>query len=243
MRTTGNARGAGAIDLQSDETSPSEVASVTSSVFIGARNLASGIGSIAIGYNCDSTNTYSVAISASVASGQGSFSSGYLSTASATYSMATARSALSNMYGQFARGAGQVAAQGDRQTSQLCAWRNTTDATQTEIFLCGQNGATESCLIVPENTIWGFTISMVARQTNDDFSTASWVIRGTIARDTGGNVVIKNQATLDTYQDDATWAFAVDAYTTGQRLRLRVTGAADNNISWLGNIALEQITG
>jgi hypothetical protein len=243
MRTTGNARGAGAFDFQTDATSAAEVASGGNSVCIGARNTASGSSAIAIGYNCDATNTYSVALAASVASGQGAFAAGYLTTAAGTYSMATARSGLANMYGQFARGAHQSAAVGDRQTSSLCAWRNTTNATQTEIFLCGQNGATESCLIVPENSIWGFTISMTARETNNDYSTARWIIEGTIARETGGNVAIKNQSTTYSYEDDANWAFDVDAYTTGQRLRLRVTGAADNNISWLARIELEQITG
>jgi hypothetical protein len=241
-----NARGNGAVDLQAINTgsAATEVASGELSFCAGARNTASGQLSSCIGYLCVASATYACAFNYSRATGQAATSFGYNSWATAEYSMSMGRDGLADMSGQFARGARANAARGDRQVSELCAWRNTTDATQTEVFLFGSTAGTGATdMPIPENTIWGFTIFMVARQTNDDFSTAAWEIKGTIARDTGGNVVLKNQSTTYTYQDDATWAFAVDAYTTGQRLRLRVTGAADNNISWLASLTLRQITG
>ena len=243
-RTTGNARGNYAVDLQVTSSSNTEVASGDYSFCVGGRNTASGGGAACIGYNCLASNTYTCAFNYSQATGFAATSFGYGTLASAHWTLASGAYGLANMYAQTARGANRKSANGDRQTSDLCAWVNTANATQTEVFLGGQTaGGNASALIVPENTIWGFTINMVARQTNDDFSTASWTIRGTIARNTGGNVAIKNQATLDTYQDDATWDFTVAAYVAGQRLQLLVTGAADNNISWLASIRIEQVTG
>ena len=74
--TTGNARGASALDIQSARSAATQVASGINSTAVGLRNTACGNGSFASGYH----NT---------ASGQGSSASGYCNTASNTNSSAS----------------------------------------------------------------------------------------------------------------------------------------------------------
>jgi hypothetical protein len=269
FRTDGNARGIWAIDLQSYATAATQVASGNYSVAIGGSSSASDIGTVSIGWSNVVSNDYAVAIGttntassvnstaigrsntcsgggmstcigySNEASEIGAICIGYDNEAIAQMSLAAGYLTSATLYGQHAHSAGQVAAKGDRQLSELIARKNTTDATVTTLYLNGSS----SVMIIPENTVWGFHIAVNGRQTNDDFSTARYVIEGIIKRDTGGNATLVNQATIYSYEDDAAWDVTVDAYTTNQSLRIRVTGAASNNISWLARVELEQITG
>jgi hypothetical protein len=73
--TGGNKRGARAVDLQTYRTSAASVASGVGSVALGYQNTASGLGSVAIGVGAVSSNTKSVSFGGT-ASGVGSFAAG-----------------------------------------------------------------------------------------------------------------------------------------------------------------------
>lgn len=59
--TGGNARGANAVDLQTNRSTASQVASGTSSFVTGQRNTASGTAAVALGFQCTAGSTYAVA--------------------------------------------------------------------------------------------------------------------------------------------------------------------------------------
>jgi hypothetical protein len=267
-RTDGNARGLYAVELQTYTTSATQVAGGDYSVIVGVTNVVSGASSVSVGGSNTVSNTYSVAVgvtntvsvSSAVAvgrtnnvsgqngaaigygnttSGIGGVSAGYECTASGTVSVAHGYKTAATLYGQVAHSSGRNAADGDRQYSDLISRINTTNATPAVLYLDG----TSAKMVIPVNTMWGFRVAIDGFQTNDDNSVARYVIEGIISRLTGGNATIRNQASIYSHEDDASWAAAVDADTSNQALRITVTGAASNDISWIARTSLEQITG
>jgi len=87
---TGNARGTGALDIQSSRSAVTRVASGSSSTAIGSNNTASGSRSSAFGNTNTASGGYSTASGYNnTASGSVSLALGYLNTASAQYSTAS----------------------------------------------------------------------------------------------------------------------------------------------------------
>jgi len=147
--------------------------------------------------------------------------------------------ALASNYGQFAQASGQFTAVGDAQTSILVARCQTTNATQTEMFLDGS----AQRLTILEKSTWYYTIKLIGRQTNSDYTVQGYIEEGIIKRDTGGNATITNHNHSIAFVNDANWAYAVSADTTNQALAIKVTGKASENISWVARIELVQVTG
>ena len=169
---------------------------------------------------------------------------GYLNTITGDFAaIPGGNAALADKYGQIAHAAGQFTSVGDAQTSILVARKQTTNATPVVLLTNGGSNPSYGGLRILENTTWFFTIKCIARQTNDDYSTASYHIEGIITRDSGGNATIINQSTIYSHEEDLTWDFVVDADTTYQTLRLTATGATDNNINWVARVELVEVSG
>jgi hypothetical protein len=176
------------------------------------------------------------AISASDTNGYSFIGSGRKNEVSGLYaSIACGYYGKATRYGQSTLSSGRFDLAGDAQTSTLVARLQTDSATPGELFLDG----TSVRLIVPEGATYGFTIKVVARQTNDDFSVARYVFEGVATRDTGGNVYVQVTKTYE-YEDDSDWGCAVDADTANQTIRITVTGKAGNDINWVARVELEE---
>jgi hypothetical protein len=154
------------------------------------------------------------------------------------YSLAAGFNAKTTLYGQVAQASGKLAVNGDAQTSILVARNQTTDANAVELFL----DSSAQRLTIPVSTSWFFTVKVIARQTNDDFSVNIYHIEGSFSRD-AGNAAVDYQVTLASNEEDANWNFTVSADTGNQSLKLEATGAAANNISWVARVELVQVTG
>jgi hypothetical protein len=195
----------------------------TCAIIGGDSNSISANGSVILGgYNNTITAQYGLA------SGRDAVVSGVFGSANGAYCIAS-------RYGQQSKASGRFVSTGDAQVSTLIARRRTTTATPTELFLDGSSAR----LTVPEGATYGFTIKVVARQTNDDFSIARYVFEGVATRDTGGNVSVQVTKTYE-YEDDSDWGCAVDADTANQTIRITVTGKAGNDINWVARIETEE---
>ena len=168
----------------------------------------------------------------------GSTIGGYANLTSGNYGVSIGYRAIADKYGQLAQASGRFTATGDAQTSILIARNQTTNDTPTELFLDG--AATR--LAIPINTSWYFTIKVIARQTNDDFTVNGYHYEGLVTRD-AGNVSVPNQAATHTFENDFGWVCAVSADVGNQALIVTVTGAVANNINWVAKIELVETTG
>lgn len=121
LDSDGDTRGTDAVDLQTSRANSTEVASGTRAFIAGgADNTASGDHS-----HC---------------SGQGNVADGDLSRAEGAYANAS-------LYGQTAHASGKFAAIGDAQHGRYVLRNETTNATQTEIFLDGSS----EVLVLPDD--------------------------------------------------------------------------------------------
>ena len=106
----GNARGAGATDLQQYRTAATQVASGQYAFVVGQRNTASNTSACALGNLNVASNTHSFACGVgNTASGDGSFAQNYNNTASGQFSHAQGAGNTSSGYGSHAAGATCVA--------------------------------------------------------------------------------------------------------------------------------------
>lgn len=257
--TAGNARGDFSVDLQSHRSSATQVASGAYSVVTGGTsntsggsqsvvcggtsNSASGSQSIVIGGNSNvASSDQAVCAGGSSNAASGSYSitiGGTNNTASATYASTRGYLAKADKYGQSALAAGGFAGAGSSQMSQMVARGTTTDGTITEIFLDGS----AQRITIPTDTSWSYLIQVIARRTDADGETNTYLRFGAIDNNAGTTALAGAVSSLATIEDQAAWDVTIDADDTNDALRIRVTGAASKTIRWVALITLVEVTG
>lgn len=252
----GDARGSNAIDLQTNIAASTQVASGTGSVAVGRRNTASNDDAVAIGKlnAVSSPNGVGVGLSNTVSTGAGNYALGdtnnatgsvgagcigSTNTASAAYSTAEGFRAVASNYGQSARANGRISADGDAQTSRF-VWRGqTTNNTQTEIFLDGSSQQ----FVLQNNQTVAFKGIAVARQTNAS-ANASYEIKGQIHRDANAASTVLDSVTVAViFEDVAAWDLTFTADTTNGALQCKVTGDTGDDVNWVVTIYDAEVIG
>jgi len=201
---------------------------------------------VVIGPQAKSTNTSAVALGAQAQAGQ--------------YACAIGQGALAEGRGSFALGSGARAVQrnkfafsgpwfntvGDRQSGLLTLGRDTSDATPTSITSSGGAPATDNQVILPNNSAYSFSGTIIARQQASAGSEyASWEIKGALLRDGSAATTvlgngIKNK--LFASAGASAWDIALTADTTNGGLAITVTGAATTNIRWVATVNTSEVT-
>jgi len=182
------------------------------------------------------------AAAAQVASGTHSaIVAGANNTASGNYSIASGLGAVANLYGQQASAAGIFAAVGDAQTCEYILRVQTTDGSQTEMFLDGSS----SRMALANNTTWMFNVFIAARRTDADNEGAAYIFQGAIDRNANAasTGLIGGVSKIVLTEDTVAWDVDVTADTTNGSLRLRVTGEAAKTINWVAWAKTVQVTG
>jgi hypothetical protein len=221
------------------------------SIAIGASARATAIGSLAISANrfgnAQSTAAGAIAIGDSVlASGSLSTAIGRSVTASAGNAVAFGTSSISNIIGKYAFSSGQFAANGDSQTGTFVLRRPTTDATATVLTTDNSAPAADDQIILPDNSAYAFTGTIIARQQAAGGSNfAAWEIKGAILR--GANAASTTIGSFNINALSATagasaWVVALSADTTNGGLAVTVTGAAATNIRWVATVQTSEVT-
>ena len=207
---------------------------------------ATGANSVAIGYQAKATNSYGVALGAQAVAGQ--------------YAFAVGQGALAEGRGSLAFGSGARAVQrnkisfsgpwsstvGDRQSGLLTLGRDTSDATPTSITSSGGAPATDNQIILPNNSAYSFSGTIIARESaaaGSDY--ASWEIKGALLRDANAaSTVLGNGIKNKLYASAgaSAWDIALTADTTNGGLKIEVTGAAATNIRWVATVNTSEVT-
>lgn len=146
--------------------------------------------------------------------------------------------AIAEHYGEQAHSAGQLTSLGDAQYMNLVARKKTTSATPAILYL---NGTSER-ITIGTNTSWYFTVKVIARQINSDYTVNGWHFEGLATRDTG-NISILNISTIHSFINDVAWACTITADITNQALQINVIGKTGETIYWVAKIELVKATG
>jgi hypothetical protein len=172
----------------------------------------------------------------SVASYTGTNLGGHGNTNRFTWSTTIGAYADTDHAAQVSQASGQFDSVGDAQTVVLMAARKTTDATPSLMY-CRPLAAGYMDII--EGTSWYYTVKLIARQTNGDYTVSGWRAEGLVHHSIGGNPTIANNSYEVSFVGDAAWVFAVGVNTT--QLILTVTGKAGENITWVARVELVQV--
>ena len=250
----GNKRGARAVDWQMVRSNANQVASGEESVIGGGENnkvtgnnctisgghsniAGGGYGSIAGGYLCETTGQCSTV------------TGGCYNKADASYSTVIGVRSKSRWEGHITFGATSdsvMGGWGGQQAGITIYQKQTTNATATTISSNIYNsGDTSRCVTLPNNSAYGFTITVVAAVTGGGNS-SMWKLEGLIKRGSNaastalvGNVV-KNRIAYDS--GASAWDVAVTANTSSGFLVITVTGQASTTIRWMARIETTELT-
>ena len=222
----GNARGAGAVDLQIIRSDVSQVASgAYATITGGLYNTTSGNGS---GVVCGQNNVVSGVVSV--------IGGGYANQVTANYAgILTGYGALANKGGQIAQAYGLFAAVGDAQHSVFVVRNGTADETPTTLLL-----NTVDYLTIADDTVWNFRAEIVG-MTADAAAYAAYTVRGLVRR-ANGTVTVHGVTTETITESDAAWDATAVADDTNKALSIIVTGAAGTQIRWHAAIHTSEIT-
>ena len=221
-QTTGNARGAGAIDLQTSRSAATQVASGANAVAMGYRNTASGTYAVALGND-------------NVASQQGAVALGNGSIAGHFGSVALGRLGASFTESQIVLGSTVASCGAVLQSLKLA----TTDATPTTMVTFS------TALAVPARTAHVFDGIICAKSDNTDgHKVKAWKVTGLVVRDASNNTRIVGTPTITEIAADAeaaSWNLAITADDTNERVNFTATGEAATNIQWQGALLISSV--
>lgn len=227
-------------------TSTRSVASGNNSIAVGLANTSSGEGSISLGNTNTSSGTNSIAVGSNcTASGTNSTTIGSNCTTSDTYTVAQGYFASSTRYGKFAHASGMFAATGDAQYGRTILRASTAAASATVLTSDLNAASTNNQVILPNDSTYFFTVTLVARRTDTDNESAAWKFDGCIDRNTSAastafvGVPVKTVLAEDSVAWDAN--VAVDVINGG--LSVTGTGEVGKVIKWVATVHTTEVTG
>ncbi len=222
-------------------------ATTAQSIAIGDRAVAaSGGQAVAIGQLTTASGTSSVAISGylATASGSGAIAIGLYTTASGVQSTALGCGAVSAISGKYAYAGEQAfGAPGAGQKGELVVYAATTGATPTALTSTGAAASTTNQVILPNNSAYAFSGTIVARQqASGGTQSAAWRVEGLIRREANAASTVLVNSNMTVLSNTPGWALTLTADTTNGGLAVTVTGAASTNIRWVATLQTSEVT-
>ena len=137
---------------------------------------------------------------------------------------------------------GNFATAGDAQVINYVMRGSTVNAVPTEIFLDGSSAR----MVVPDDTTWAFTATIVSRVDTTQASSA-WNVFGCIDNESGTVALVGAVQYGTSIEDDVTpsnFDVAFTADDTNNSLKLTVTGGlpSDLDARWVAHVKIVQVT-
>ena len=196
-----------------------------------------GTGGVAIGYLCQATNSYSVALG-------GTNNNTTIASGISSYAFGDGSRAVQQ--GKYAYSSGNFSAAADTQQGILIVRASTTDATATVATSDGAAASTTNQVILTDNQSMTFNALITARQ-NTTGDTAAWNVSGCIKRGSGAGTtaLVGTAVSLASGADTgaATWTAVCTADTTNGGLKITVTGQAAKTIRWSATVYTNELAG
>lgn len=160
--------------------------------------------------------------------------------AGANNSLASGDGSSASILGGSVRANGKFATAGDAQTGTYILRNITTNATGTPLFLDGSSTA----LVVPNNSVWTFTILVAGRRTDATGGGAGYKFEGVIRKDTSSASInfVGTPAKSVLGETNAAWNCAITADTGSGALVVTVTGEAAKTIRWVATVNTCEVT-
>jgi len=177
-----------------------------------------------------------------IATGVNAVAIGSGSSATADNSFAEGAGASAAIFGQKAFANGSFENPGDAQHGIYVLRNQTTDATITELFLDGTGGSQP--LVIPNNSVFTFSILIAGRRTDATGGGAAYKFEGAIMKDTTGASVtfIGNPSKTILGETNAPWDANIVADTSNGALKITVTGQAAKTIRWVATVLTTEVT-
>lgn len=228
-----------------DEATDDRLNSLYSFIGAGAQNhikdsknsaIVGGYGNQILGENTPVSGNYVIGNGNAMTDISNAIVIGHNCSVNADYSMAIGIDAGTSRYGEIAFAGGKFSLDGDAKSSILVSRNSTTNANQTDLYLDGSSNR----ITVNTNRACYFETDIVAKQdAAGGGDSAAYKIQGLI-KNHGGTTSFVGSPTVTTIaEDDATWS--VTATAAGNRLELKVTGAAATNIRWVATTKLTEV--
>lgn len=211
---------------------------------------ATSANAIALGSLALASGTQSIAISSAgaIASGTGSVAIGGTSgnlgpQATAQQAMAVGSGAVAAVIGKYAYATRLLSVVGDAQYGLLVLRVSTTSNTATPLVTDAGAAGTSNQVILPNNSAYAFTGTVVARQkASDGTQSAAWKIEGLIRREANAASTVLVNSALTVINNAPGWTIALSADTTNGGLAITVTGSAATNIRWVATVQTSEVT-
>lgn len=211
---------------------------------------ATGANSVAIGRTNKANTSYATTIGGYLGVASAFYSTvlgGRSNSADGQYSVVSGYGASANgITGKRAHSPTLWVSPGGTQTGDLVIFSDTTNATATALTSTGTAASTTNQVILPNNSAYAFSGTIIARQQaagGSDY--AAWEVKGAIIRDANAastSLGTYNINVLSKTAGASAWDVALSADTTNGGLAVTVTGAAATNIRWVATIQTSEVT-
>jgi hypothetical protein len=175
------------------------------------------------------------------AQAQGSFAIGGNVLASEATAFALGNGSASRIRGKYAYAAGLFSAQGDAQNGVFVVRRLTSNGTAVVLTTEGSAGTAINQIILPNDSAYAFSGTVVAKQSGSTIS-AAWKVEGLIVRGTTASTTLIIASTVTAISNMPGWTLALSADTTNGGLAITATGFTATNIRWVGTIQTSEVT-
>lgn len=231
----GNARGSRAVDLQTNRSAASQVATGADSFVAGLQNTTSNP-AWAIGLNNTASGLYSTAIGRQcVASNSNSIALGFQGTASGNSSVAFSLSSVADRYAMFSAAAGVFVNAGDAQRARFVLRNKTTTNSAVELFLDGSS----TRLTIPSGKVVALTIN-IAGISSTGAAVAHYMRQYALKNVSGTTSEVYAPITIGT-DNAAGTSIALSASDASDALIVSVTGTASTIWRWVASVDAVEI--
>ena len=233
--TGGNARGARAVDLQTNRSAATQIASGNDSFVAGLQNTTSNP-AWAIGLNNTASGLYSTAIGRQcVASNSNSIALGFQGTASGNGSVAFSLNSVADRYAMFSAAAGVFVNAGDAQRARFVLRNKTTTNSAVELFLDGSS----TRLTIPSGKVVALTIN-IAGISSTGAAVAHYMRQYALKNVSGTTSEVYAPITIGT-DNAAGTSIALSASDANDSLVVSVTGTASTIWRWVASVDAVEI--
>jgi hypothetical protein len=208
------------------------------SVAIGQFAKAAGSSSMALHYYSQASSMRALAVMGAAATGVNSIAVGENSSANHARSIAL-QNGNSRYIGHFVIAPYNPIA----QKGMGCLYALTADSTPTKLTTDSLVVGTANQVILPNNSTYAFTGTIVAQQSKAQGSaTAAWKVEGLITRGANAAATTLVASTVTAISNAPAWTLALSADTTNGGLAVTFTGAAATNIRTVATIETVEVT-
>ena len=130
-------------------------------------------------------------------------------------------------------------ATGTYKARQYLLWGETTDATETEIFV---GGVTNARIPVGTNTTINYSVQVVARRTDATGESAAWELKALADSFSGTVANVGNVYEVIVARDDENWLVDARADDTNNSVGIYVTGVAGKTIRWVAEVETSEVS-